>query len=67
MVIQGKEYDACALCPICCPTRPFFMEPDTENSLKCDMCGMDPMCVQFRSSGALTLATEKEFYWFLGT
>ena len=60
VVIQGIEYDACALCPFCCPIRPFFMEPGTENSLKCDMCGMDPMCVQFCSSGALTLATEKE-------
>ncbi|MBI4186997.1 MAG: (4Fe-4S)-binding protein [Chloroflexi bacterium] len=59
LVINGKEYPECTLCPASCPTRELFKEPDTGIALKCDMCGEPtpeggPMCVQWCEKDALT-------------
>jgi benzoyl-CoA reductase subunit BamC len=55
--IDGKDHDECTLCRASCPSRPWFKEPDTHVSLKCDFCGdpPDPQCVQICTSGALSL------------
>lgn len=57
VVIGGEEYDMCTLCRASCPSRPWFIEPDTSIALKCDFCGdpPDPNCVKFCESGSLTL------------
>lgn len=57
VTIEGKKYDGCALCRSSCPSRPWFIEPDTGIHLKCDFCGEppDPHCVKVCDSGALTL------------
>ena len=56
IVIDGKEYDGCALCRASCPAKPIFKEPGTEIPLKCDFCGEppDPQCIEVCSSDALT-------------
>ena len=37
-IIDGKEYEECALCKASCPSRDEFKEPDSGLPLKCDMC-----------------------------
>ena len=63
-VINEKEYEECAFCPVSCPFRNIFKDPDTGLPLTCDMCANDvvikePMCVQWCQSGALVYE-EKE-------
>lgn len=57
MLMQGKHYDECTLCRASCPSRTWFIEPDTGIHLKCDFCGTppDPHCVKVCESGALAL------------
>jgi Fe-S-cluster-containing hydrogenase component 2 len=55
VIVGGQQYDNCALCGASCPSKTWFREPDTENSLKCDFCcdPPDPECVKVCASGAL--------------
>lgn len=58
-VIDGKEYSECAFCPVSCPSRDWFKEPDSGLPLKCDMCEdvpplAEPMCVQMCGRDCLT-------------
>ncbi len=62
--INGKTYTECGFCRVACPSRGYFMEPDSGLPLKCDMCEADPplhepMCVQVCQTDALTY-TERE-------
>lgn len=64
-VIDGKEYDECALCRASCPSRGLFKEPDSGLPLKCDMCEDDPpqkepLCVQWCLNDALTYEEREE-------
>jgi benzoyl-CoA reductase subunit BamC len=70
--LNGKQYSECSFCRASCPSRDFFIEPDSGLPLKCDMCEdepplADPLCVTACQSGCLTygerqLETEvKEF------
>ena len=57
--IDGKEYSECSFCRAACPSRDFFIEPDSGFPLKCDMCESvpplsEPMCVQVCEPGCLT-------------
>jgi len=57
-IIDGKEYDECALCRASCPSRDEFKEPDSGLPIKCDMCEDDqaqeePLCVQWCLNDAL--------------
>lgn len=63
--IDGKEYDECAFCRISCPSRDFFIDPDSGLPLRCDMCEADPplsepMCVQVCDFDALTYEEKEE-------
>ena len=57
VILGDKEYESCLLCRAACPTRPFFVEPETEIPLKCGLCGEppDPSCVKVCVHGALQL------------
>ncbi|MBU1056339.1 MAG: hypothetical protein KKC46_21305 [Proteobacteria bacterium] len=57
VIIDGKEFDECAVCRASCPRRTWFREPDTGVALKCDLCGepADPHCVQICNHGALSI------------
>jgi benzoyl-CoA reductase subunit BamC len=64
-IIDGKEYDECALCRSACPSRDLFKEPDSGLALKCDMCESDPdldepMCVKWCLVDALTYEEREE-------
>ncbi|MFC2015204.1 (4Fe-4S)-binding protein [Chloroflexota bacterium] len=57
--IDGKEYIECTFCRASCPSRDLFKDPDSDLSLKCDMCEdipplEEPMCVKWCLSDALT-------------
>ncbi len=57
--IDGKEYSECSFCGAVCPSRDFFIEPDSGLPLKCDMCESvpplpEPMCVKVCEAEALT-------------
>ncbi len=57
--INGKDYSECSFCGASCPSRDYFVEPDSGLPLKCDMCESvpaleEPMCVQVCGTDALT-------------
>ena len=57
-LINGKEYSECSFCGASCPSRDYFIEPDSGLPLKCDMCESvppleEPMCVQVCGTDAL--------------
>ncbi|MDP7113886.1 MAG: (4Fe-4S)-binding protein [Myxococcota bacterium] len=64
-IIDGKEYDECALCRASCPSRDLFKEPDSGLPLKCDMCETDPTleqpkCVEWCMADALIYEEREE-------
>ena len=64
-LINGKEYSECSFCGASCPSRDYFVEPDSGLPLKCDMCESDPplsepMCVQVCGTDALTYVEREE-------
>jgi benzoyl-CoA reductase subunit BamC len=63
--INGKTYTECGFCRVACPSRNYFMEPDSGLPLRCDMCEGDPpleepMCVQVCPADALTYSEREE-------
>jgi len=63
--INGKEYNECSFCGVSCPSRDYFLEPDSGLPLKCDMCEEDPTleepwCVQVCRCDCLTFAEEED-------
>ncbi len=62
--IDGKEYSECSFCRASCPSRDYFIEPDSGLPLKCDMCESvpplaEPLCVTVCEPGCLTYAERK--------
>ena len=58
-MINGKEYSECSFCGAACPSRDYFIEPDSGLPLKCDMCETvppleEPWCVKVCEENALT-------------
>ena len=57
--LHGKQYSECSFCRAACPSRDFFIEPDSGLPLKCDMCEdepplAEPLCVTVCQPGCLT-------------
>lgn len=57
--LDGKRYSECSFCRAACPTRDYFIEPDSGLPLKCDMCEDEPplaqpLCVTACLPGCLT-------------
>ena len=57
--INGKHYSECSFCRASCPSRDYFIEPDSGLPLKCDMCEdepalAEPLCVTVCQPGCLT-------------
>jgi benzoyl-CoA reductase subunit BamC len=57
--INGKQYSECSFCRAACPSRDYFIEPDSGLPLKCDMCEDEPalaqpLCVTVCQPGCLT-------------
>jgi len=63
--INEKLYKECSFCGVACPSRDYFIEPDSGLPLKCDMCECEPelaepMCVQVCTCDALVYAEREE-------
>jgi len=63
--INGKEYSDCSFCGASCPSRDYFLEPDSGLPLKCDMCEEDPTlpepwCVQVCRCDCLTYVESED-------
>ncbi len=57
--VGGKRYSECSFCRAACPSRDYFIEPDSGLPLKCDMCEdepalAEPLCVTVCQPGCLT-------------
>jgi benzoyl-CoA reductase subunit BamC len=57
--LNGKQYSECSFCRAACPSRDYFIEPDSGLPLKCDMCedepaSAEPLCVTVCQPGCLT-------------
>ena len=57
--LNGKQYGECSFCRAACPSRDFFIEPDSGLPLKCDMCEdepplAEPLCVTVCQPGCLS-------------
>lgn len=57
--LNGKQYSECSFCRASCPSRDYFIEPDSGLPLKCDMCEeepplAEPLCVTVCQPGCLT-------------
>ena len=57
--LNAKQYSECSFCRASCPSRDFFIEPDSGLPLKCDMCEdepplAEPLCVTVCQPGCLT-------------
>jgi benzoyl-CoA reductase subunit BamC len=57
--LHGKQYSECSFCRASCPSRDFFIEPDSGLPLKCDMCEDEPpldepLCVTVCQPDCLT-------------
>ena len=53
------DYNLCVGCRMCvyaCPFGAMGFDADRGRPFKCDLCGGDPLCVQFCTPGALTFA-----------
>ena len=58
-LLNGKQYSECSFCRAACPSRDYFIEPDSGLPLKCDMCEdepplAEPLCVTVCQPGCLT-------------
>jgi benzoyl-CoA reductase subunit BamC len=63
--LNGKQYSECSFCRASCPTRDFFIEPDSGLPLKCDMCEdepplAEPLCVTVCEPGCLTYVVRQQ-------
>lgn len=63
--ISGKTYTECGFCKVACPSRTYFIEPDSGLPLRCDMCDAsppleEPMCVHVCPADALTCIEREE-------
>ncbi len=62
--LNGKQYSECSFCRASCPSRDYFIEPDSGLPLKCDMCEdqpplAEPLCVTVCQPGCLTYAARQ--------
>ena len=63
--LNGKQYSECSFCRASCPSRDFFIEPDSGLPLKCDMCEDEPplakpKCVEWCLNDALIFEEREE-------
>jgi Fe-S-cluster-containing hydrogenase component 2 len=60
-VIDPATCDGCQACVRACPqfpNTPIYFDPARNISIKCDLCGGDPLCVKYCPEGSLTLSLE---------
>jgi len=64
MEIDANRCAGCKMCLLACPFGSIHFDKVELVSKKCDLCGGDPNCVKFCTSGALQFVEEDEAYSF---
>lgn len=64
VIIDTEQCAGCKMCLLACPAGSIHFDPVAHVSRKCDLCGGDPACVKFCTSGALQYVEEDEAYSF---
>lgn len=54
VILDVELCDGCGLCVGACPFQAIWVDGELGFALKCDLCGGDPLCVQYCAPGALT-------------
>ncbi len=62
--IDANRCAGCKMCLLACPSGSIHFDKVELVSKKCDLCGGDPNCVKFCTSGALQFVEEDEAYSF---
>ncbi len=55
--IDQSKCVGCKMCMIACPFAAISIEPNTNQMIKCDLCGGDPLCVRFCPNNAIDYVT----------
>jgi carbon-monoxide dehydrogenase iron sulfur subunit len=62
VVIEESRCAGCKMCLLACPSGNIHFDSHDQISKKCDLCGGEPNCVKFCTSGALNYVDEEEAY-----
>ncbi len=62
VIIDQDRCAGCKMCMLACPAGNIHFDADIHIAKKCDLCGGDPNCVKFCTSGALEFVEEEEAY-----
>lgn len=60
MVVDADRCIACCMCMIACPLGGISIDAEAGHSVKCDLCGGEPLCAKFCSYGAIEYITLDE-------
>ena len=60
MTVDPDLCIGCGTCMVACPLGGISVKADEGHSVKCDLCGGDPLCVKFCGYEAIEFLTEAE-------
>jgi len=60
IIVDEERCDGCCWCIEACEFGTIFLHPEKRKAFVCDLCGMDPKCIEFCPKDALALMTPEE-------